>query len=270
MKFDYPIVDIHTHLRNQIPKHTRLAKKAGLDTIVYMANCSPPLDNISAIKKSLKETRFCKALPVSALTKNLEGKELVNIDEIKPYVVGFSDDGVYLEDLSLLKEALGKDVLVLAHCSPKYEIGVKNPELETRYIEDYLKMFKATGGKLHIQHISKKESVELIRKAKKEGSTITCETCPYYFTYTKDDLNVKVNPPLATKEDVLAIQEGLKDGAIDVIASDYAPEPRKTGVDDFTSLLKLSSKLVFDSVLTERQLEEKLSVNTRKIIDISV
>lgn len=270
MRFDYPIVDIHTHLRNQIPKYTKLAKKSGLDTVVYMANCFPPLDNISAIKKSLKETRFCKALPVSALTKNLKGKELVNIDDIKPYVVGFSDDGVYLEDLSLLKEALGKNVLVLAHCSPKYEIGVKNPELETRYVENYLKAFKATGGKLHIQHISKKESIELVREAKKEGSTVTCETCPHYFTYTKNDLNVKVNPPLATKGDVLAIQEGLKDGTVDVIASDYAPEPRETGIADFTSLLKLSSKLVFDSVLTERQLEEKLSINPQKIVYISI
>jgi len=270
MRFDYPIIDTHTHLRNQIPKHTKLAKKAGLDTIVYMANCSPPLDKISAIKKSLKETRFCKALPVSALTKNLEGKEIVNIDEIKPYVVGFSDDGIYLEDLKLLREALKKDVLILAHCSPNYEIGVKKPELETRYIEDYLKVFKATGGKLHIQHVSKKESVALIRKAKKEGSTVTCETCPHYFTHTNDDLNVKVNPPLATKEDVLAIKEGLKDGTIDVIASDYAPKPRETGLDDFTSFLKLSSKLVLENVLTEKQLGEKLSVNPMKIIGVSV
>lgn len=266
MRIDYSVVDIHTHLRNQIPKHTKLAKKAGLDTVVYMANCSPPLDSVSEIKKSLNEKRFCKALPVSALTKNLEGKELVNIDEIKLYVVGFSDDGIYLEDLSLFKEALEKGVLVLAHCSPKYEIGVKKPELETKYIEGYLKMFKTAGGRLHIQHVSKKESVELIRKAKKEGSTVTCETAPHYFTYTKDDLNVKVNPPLATKGDVLAIQEGLKDGTIDVIASDYAPEPRETGIDDFTSLLELSSKLIFDSVLTERQLEEKLSIKPKKLL----
>lgn len=267
MYFDYPIIDIHTHLRNDIPKHTKIAKESGIDVVVYMANCSPPLDNLEAIKQSLEIERHCRAIPISAITKNLEGKELVDIDEIRTFVVGFSDDGKYLEDLNLLQEILKKEVLVMAHCSPPYEEGIKNPELETEFIKRYLSVLKKTGGKLHIQHISKKESVDLIREAKKRGIKITCETCPHYFTYTYQDLDVKVNPPLTSEEDVLAIKEGLSDGTIDVIASDYAPEPRETGIAGFKSFIPLSYGLVREGMLTEEQLKEKLYTNPKRIIE---
>ena len=267
MYFDYPIIDIHTHLRDDITKHTRIAKESGIDMLVYMANCHPPLDNLERIKQSLEVERHCHAIPVSAITKNLEGKELVDIDEVKPLVVGFSDDGQYLEDLNLLKSVLEKEVLVMAHCSPHYERGVKNPELETEFIKRYLSVLEQIGGRLHIQHISKKESVDLIRNAKKQGINITCETCPYYFTYTYQDLDTKVNPPLASEQDILAIKEGLSDGTIDVIASDYAPEPRKTGIAGFRSFVPLSYGLVLEGVLSEEQLKEKLYINPKKIIE---
>jgi dihydroorotase len=266
MQFNYPIIDIHTHLRNDIPKHTKIAKESGIDVVVYMANCIPPLDNLERIKQSLETERHCKAIPVSAITKNLEGKELVDIDEIKPFVVGFSDDGKYLEDLNLLQEILKKEVLVMAHCSPPYEEGIKNPGLETEFIKRYLSILEKIGGKLHIQHISKKESVDLIREAKQRGIKITCETCPHYFTHTYQDLDVKVNPPLALKEDILAIKEGLSDGTIDVIASDYAPEPRETGIAEFKSFVLFSYELVQERVLTEEQLKDKLYINPEKVI----
>jgi len=267
MYFDFPIIDIHTHLRGEIAKHTKIAKESGIGVVIYMANCNPPLDNLERIEQSLEIERHCEAVPVSAITKNLEGKELVDIDKIKPFVVGFSDDGKYLEDLNLLKEVLKKGVLVMAHCSPQYELGIKNPELETEFIKRYLSVLEKTGGKLHIQHISKKESVDLIRDAKQQGISITSETCPHYFTYTYKDLSVKVNPPLALDEDILAIKEGLSDGTIDVIASDYAPEPRKTGIAGFKSFIPLSYRLVLEGVLTEKQLKEKLCANPKKIIE---
>lgn len=263
----FPVIDLHTHLRNDIPKHTKIAKESGIDVVVYMANCYPPLDNLERIKKSLRKKRYCRAIPVAAITKNLAGKELVNIDRIKSYVLGFSDDGKYLKNLNLLKEILEKNVLVLAHCSPPYEIGVRKPELETKFIERYLNLLVKTGGKLHIQHLSQKGSVKLIREAKRSGIKITCETCPHYFTYTKDDLDTKVNPPLASKNDVLAVKEGLADGTIDAIASDYAPLPRKTGMAGFKSFLPLSYGLVLDGTLSERQLKEKLYLNPKKIIE---
>ncbi len=270
IKLGFPVIDLHAHLRNDIPLHTKIAKESGIDVVVYMANCSPPLDNLRRIKESLKEKRYCKAIPVSAITKNLAGKELVDIEKIKPYVAGFSDDGKYLKDLGLLKEILMRKVLVLVHCSPSYEIGVKNPNLEAEFIERYLNFLdknkKNIKGWLHIQHVSKKESVRLIKEAKKKGINLSCETCPHYFTYSREDLDVKVNPPLGTNEDIIVIRKGLADGTIDVIASDYAPLPRKTGIAGFKSFLPLSYGLVLEGVLTENQLKEKLYLNPKKII----
>lgn len=267
MHFDFPIIDIHTHLRNDISGHTKLAKESGIDVVVYMANCDPPLDDLDKIKKSLETERHCRAIPVSAITKGLQGKELVDVDKIRTLVAGFSDDGKYLEDLNLLQEILKKGVLVMAHCGPSYEAGIKNPILETEFIKRYLGVLEKTGGKLHIQHISKKKSVDLIQNAKQRGITISCETCPHYFTYTQGDLDVKVNPPLALEEDILAIKEGLSDGTIDVIASDYAPEPRETGIAGFRSFIPLSYGLVLEGVLTGEQLKEKLYTNPKKIIE---
>ena len=270
MRLGFPVIDLHTHLRNNIPLHTKVAKESGIDVVVYMANCSPPLDNLRAVKKSLEKKRCCKAYPVSAITKNLAGKELVDVDKIKPYVVGFSDDGKYLKDLNLLKEVLMKKVLVLVHCSPSYERGVKNPDVETKFIERYLnlldKVGRNIGGWLHIQHVSKKRSVRIIKKAIGRGLNLSCETCPHYFTYSRNDLDVRVNPPLGSNEDILALKEGLRDGTIDVIASDYAPLPRKTGIAGFKSLIPLSYNLVLEGVLTKGQLKEKLFLNPKKII----
>ena len=271
MKLGFLVIDLHTHLRSNIPLHTKVAKESGIDFVIYMANCFPPLDNLRLIKKSLKEKRYCRAIPVSAITKNLAGKELVDVDKIKPYVAGFSDDGNYLKNLKLLKEILRKKVLVLAHCSPPYERGVKNPDLETKFIERYLnvleKIGKNIGGWLHIQHISKKRSISVIKKAKRKGLNLSCETCPHYFTYSREDLEVKVNPPLGLNEDILALKKGLRDGTIDVIASDYAPLPRKTGLAGFRTLIPFSYSLVLEGVLTKSQLKEKLFLNPKKIIE---
>ncbi len=176
MKFDYPIIDLHAHLRNDIARHTKLAKENGIDIVVYMANTNPPLDNLERIKKSLSQKRYCKAIPICAITKGLEGKRLVDVNRVKKLVVGFSDDGKYLKNLVLLQKILEMDVLVLAHCSPSYENGIINPNLETEFIERYLPVLKKTKGRLHIQHISKKESVKLIKEAKTTSEIKYCVT----------------------------------------------------------------------------------------------
>ncbi len=267
MKIDFPVIDFHTHLRENIPLHTKVAKENGIDMVVYMANSHPPNDTLERIKSSLRKKRYCKALPVSAITKGLKGKELVDVDKIKPYVVGFSDDGKYLRDLNLLREVLERNVLVMAHCSPDYEEGVRHPERETEYIERYINLLKKVKkGRLHIQHVSKRQSVELIRKAKRSGLRITCETCPHYFTYTRFDLETRVNPPLAEEKDVIAIRKGLADGTIDIIASDYAPLPRVTGIAGFRAFLPLCFGLVIRGVLTKKQLKEKIYLNPKKLI----
>lgn len=269
MMIKYPVIDMHTHLRSNIPKHTKIASESGICAVVYMANCEPVLDSLERIEESLKQQRYCKAIPVSAITKGLEGRELVDVDRIRNYVVGFSDDGKYLGSLQLLRSILEKDVLVLAHCSPTYEDGVANPSLETEFIARYLPVLEKTKGRLHIQHVSRKESVELIRDAKKKGLKLTCETCPHYFTFSRDELDTKVNPPLGTSEDVMAVREGLRDRTIDVIASDYAPLPRVTGIAGFHSFIPLSYGLVLERILTEDQLKEKIYINPKKIIESS-
>ncbi|GAH51275.1 unnamed protein product, partial [marine sediment metagenome] len=172
----YSIIDLHTHLRNDIPKHTKTAKESGIDVVVYMANCHPPLDNLKRIKKSLREKRYCQAIPIAAITKSLKGKELVEVERIKPYVAGFSDDGKCVQNLNLISEILKMGVLLLVHCEP-----------EVKMIDKYLNLLSKIGGKLHIQHLSKKESVKLVREAKRSGIKVTSETCPHYFTYTKGD-----------------------------------------------------------------------------------
>ncbi|MBU4502229.1 MAG: hypothetical protein KKA79_06540 [Nanoarchaeota archaeon] len=252
------VIDMHTHLRNNISYHTKLAKESDIGVVIYMANSYPVLDTKEKIIKSLKKKRAIEAFPVSAITYGLKGKKIVDIDAIKDYVVGFSDDGKCLKDLKILEDTLQKDVLVMAHCEP-----------ETRYIEKYSNVLAKVGGRLHIQHVSRKSSVNLIRDVKKNGLEITCETCPHYFTYTKKDLQTRVNPPLAEKKDIESIKEGLADGTIDVIASDYAPLPRITGIAGFRSLLPLSYGLVMQGVLTEKELWHKLSGNPAKIIGLS-
>ena len=251
----FPIIDLHAHLRNNIPKHTRIAKESGIDLVVYMANCQPSLDSLAKIKKSSKEKRYVKAFPVSAMTKNLEGKKLVDIKRIKNYVVGFSDDGKCLKNLKLLTEILSQDVLVLAHLEPEVEM-----------LKKYLKVLARVGGKLHFQHISKKESVRILRRAKNKGLKFTAETCPHYFIYSQDLEDHKVNPPLGSQEDILEIKEGLKDGTIDCIVSDYAPLPRKTGFAGFRNFISQSYGLVLDGTLTKNQLKEKIYTNPLRII----
>lgn len=259
---------MHTHLRNDIPYHTKILKENGIDVVVYMANTTPPLDNLEIIQQSLKAERHCLAIPVSAITKGLEGKELVDIDRIRHYVAGFSDDGKYLEDLDLLQEILERDVLVLVHCCPPYEIAVKNPELQIKYLERYLNFLdKIPVSKLHIQHVSREKEVELIRSAKQSGIPVTCETCPHYVTWSREEMDKKVNPPLATKKDVQAVREGLADDTIDAIASDYAPHPRITGFAIPDLFIPISHGLVLQGILSEEQLKEKLFINPKRIIE---
>jgi len=263
----YPVIDMHVHLRNNIPLHTRAAFDSNIDLVVYMANTKPPMDNLEAILLSKNEKRYCYAFPVSAITKGLDGKELVDVERIKEHVVGFSDDGKCLTDLEILKEILKKRVLVLLHCNVSYD----KPETETEMINKYLGVLAETGGLLHFQHISLKSSVITIREAKKDGLVFTCETAPHYFTFSKDELDTKVNPPLASVSDVEAVREGLADGTIDVIASDYAPLPRPigTGIAGFKSFIPLSHGLVLQKVLGEEQLKGKLYSNPKKIIESS-
>ncbi len=253
----YEVIDLHAHLRDNIPFHTQLAKEAGIGMVLYMANPSPCLDNVAAIKKSLKQKRYIKASPVSAITIGRQGKKLVDIDSIKSLVAGFSDDGDCLKNLDLLAAILKKNVLVMTHLEP-----------ETDMAEKYLKVLAKLGGRLHLQHISKKATIKIIRKYKKAGLKFSAETCPHYFTYSNEVEDRPVNPPLGTIEDVKAVKAALADGTIDCIASDYAPvpRPRGTGFASFFSFIPLCYGLVLEKVLTPKQLKAKIHDNPLKIL----
>ena len=129
---------------------------------------------------------------MSAITIGRKGRELVDVQEIAPLVAGFSDDGNALADLGILSEILQKGVLVMAHLEPELEMA-----------KDYLKLLKKVGGRLHLQHISRAATVREIRLAKKDGLDLTCETCPHYFTYSREIENKAVNPPLGDLNDIL-------------------------------------------------------------------
>lgn len=262
----YPVIDMHAHIIREnwgddIFCHTSLAKKYNIDAVVFMANSTPRLDSLEKIQELavlLEGQAQCKAVFVSAITKELEGKELVDVEKIRPYVIGFSDDGKCLEDLGLLQAILEMNVLVLLHSEPEIDFVLKYCDLRA----------KIKSGRLHIQHVSKEESVAIIRWAKRAGVDVTCETCLHYAYFAETELATPVNPPLATVEDVEAVREGLRDGTIDCLVTDYAPlpQPRKTGIAGFRSFIPLAYGLVLQGVLTEAQLMEKIYLNPQRII----
>lgn len=227
-----PVIDMHTHLRNKIPFHTKIAFESGIETVLYMPNTDPALDNLERIEESLKAKRYCNAYPVSAITKGLEGKEPVDIEKIRPYVVGFSDNGNYLEDLDILAFVLKKGVLVLAH-------------IETaEHVKMYLETYEKVGGALHFLHMSLKSQVERIKEAKQKGLKITAETCPHYLYLDKETEDHLFNPPLGDEEDIKELKKGLFEGTIDCLVSDYAPLPRETGFAGFRTFIPLCRGLV--------------------------
>jgi dihydroorotase len=238
--------------------HTKLAKDAGIDTVVCMANTSPCLDNLKTIKKYLRQKHYVKVLPVSAITIGREGKKLVDVDNLKNLVCGFSDDGNTLTNMKLLAEILKKNVLVMLHSEP-----------EAKMIKKYLQVFKKVGGRIHFQHVASKEAVDVLRKAKQKGLKFTSETCPHYFIYPREIEDKPIGPALGGLEDIKAIKKALADGTIDAIASDYAPIPRPkgTGFASFSAFIALSYGLVLDGTLTKRQLKEKLYYNPLRIIN---
>jgi len=258
MKLNFPIIDLHAHLRQDIGLHTKMAHEAGISALAFMPNTNPCLDEINTIKNYQKQKSFVDLIPVGAISIGRRGKELVDIDSIKNHVLGFSDDGDCLVNIDLLKKAFGHNVLIMAHLEPEVEMT-----------KAYIKaLVEVKTGRLHIQHVSKKETIELIRKAKKRNLPITCETCPHYFAYNSAFEDKAVNPPLGNWDDIRAIKKGLADGTIDCITSDYAPIPRpkNTGFASFDAFIWLSFGLVLDGTLTQKQLKEKLYLNPLRIL----
>jgi len=275
VEYKYPVVDMHAHLRDDVKYHTSIASKSGIDFIVSMPNVTPCLDNVEAIREYTRRQTIettCKFAPTSAITVGREGKKLVDVETIAPYVIGFTDDGNCLTDLGLLKDILGMDVWVMLHSGEDdpHDIWPRDTT-EPEWVERYLDVNSDVQGKLYLQHLSRKESVDLVYQAKRDRIPVTAETCPHYFKWTRDSMRVPVNPPIGSREDRDAIREGLSDGTIDIIASDYAPEPRPktTGIADWENYLNSCRGLLDDGMVTEEQLRSLLYEKPLEILRTS-
>ncbi|MEA3489593.1 MAG: dihydroorotase [Candidatus Omnitrophota bacterium] len=252
-------IDLHTHLREPgredmetIETGLAAAASGGFTTVCAMPNTDPPCDNqahVNFLIERAKQTKKANLLPVGTITKGREGKKLSEMGELrKAGCPAVSDDGDSVEDAGLMRRALEYasmlDLLVISHCEDKAlsldgvmregywstVLGLSPipAEAESTIVERDVQLAEMTGARLHIAHVSTKESVGIIRAAKKRGVKVTAEVTPHHFTLSDRevktfDTNMKVNPPLGSAEDVKALKEGLKDGTIDAIATDHAP-----------------------------------------------
>ena len=253
------LIDAHCHLRDpgyeykeDIESGTRSAAKGGFTSVACMPNTNPVIDNeavVSYIKNKAETVGYVNVFPIGAISKGCKGEELAEIGELKyAGAVAISDDGKPVNSAGLMKKAMIYssmfNIPVISHCEDLSlaEDGVMNEgynstvlglkgipaAAEETMIARELILSEYTGVPIHIAHVSTKLGIELIRNAKQRGVKVTCETCPHYFSLTDDlclEFNTlaKVNPPLRRPEDVKAVIEGLKDGTIDIIATDHAP-----------------------------------------------
>ena len=257
-KYIFPgFIDVHVHLREPgfsyketIKTGTMAAAKGGYTHICSMPNLHPVPDSVENIKKQIDiiNNDACIAVyPYASITKNQLGEELSDMDALAELCIGFSDDGrgVQSDDMmiSAMEKAKKLNKIISAHCEDNSLLeggyihkgeyaklhghrGICS-ESEWGPIKRDMELLKQTGAKEHICHISTKESVEIIRQAKKDGLSVTSETGPHYLVLSDKDLQedarFKMNPPLRSEEDRLALIEGIIDGTIDMIATDHAP-----------------------------------------------
>jgi dihydroorotase len=310
------LVDAHCHLRDpgfeykeDIETGTRSAAMGGFTSIACMPNTNPVADNQTVIKYMInkaKQDGLVNVFPIGSISKGQKGEELSEIGELKfAGAVAVSDDGKPVKSASLMKKALQYastfDITVISHCedldladegvmNEGYQStlmglrGIPAAAEEVMVARDVI-LSEYTNIPVHIAHISSEVSVDIVRNAKKRGVKVTAETCPHYFVLTEEacegfNTMAKVNPPLRTKKDVLAIREGLKDGTIDIIATDHAPHHMDeknvefstalNGMVGFETALPLAvTYLVKPGILSLPQLVEKMSINPSKILGLT-
>jgi dihydroorotase len=256
------LVDVHVHFRDpgftykeDIETGSKAALRGGFTSVVLMANTKPPVDNEETLKYVIDKgkTTDLKVYTCATVTKGMKGQELTDMDGLfKNGAVGFTDDGIPIMDEELMTRAMEKsaslNVPISLHeenptlisnngvnrgkASDYYKIGGSPREAEISLIERDLEIALATGACLNIQHISTKEGVELVRGAKRRGNNIHAEATPHHFSLTEEAVIehgtlAKMNPPLREEADRRAIIEGLKDGTIDIIATDHAPHSKE-------------------------------------------
>ena len=307
--------DVHVHFREPgfsyketIKSGSMASAKGGYTSVCTMPNLNPVPDSLEHLKEQtdiIERDAVIEVLPYAAITIGEKGEELVDMEALAEKVIAFSDDGRGVQSEEMMREAmlrakaLGK--MIVAHCEVNEllrggyihegdyakEHGHRGicSESEWKQIERDLRLAKETGCAYHVCHISTKESVDIIRKAKAEGVNVTCETGPHYLVMDDSDLQeegrFKMNPPLRGKEDREALIEGIKDGTIDMIATDHAPHSAEekskglekspfgiTGIE--TCFPVVYTKLVKTGIITLEKAVELLATNARKRFGIKL
>ena len=281
--------DVHVHFREPgfsyketILTGARAGGAAGYTAVCTMPNLNPVPDCLANLRPQLEkiEEAPIRVLPYGSVTVGEKGKELSDLEGLAPYVIAFSDDGVGVSDEGMMREAmqrakpLGK--LIAGHCE---DMRYESPrEREWREIERNIRLADETGCAFHVCHVSTKESIDLIREAKKSHVDITCETAPHYLLLNRalleDDGRFKMNPPIQDTDDQGALLEALCDGTVDMIATDHAPhtDEEKSGgfaqsmngiVGLETAFPVLYSGLVLEGILNLESLVSLMSEKPR-------
>jgi len=305
-------IDLHCHLRQPgfeeketIATGTRAAARGGFTTICCMPNTNPPLDNqatVDYVKSTAATEGMVRVLPIGCISKGRKGQELAEMGELASSgVIAYSDDGEPVMNSYLMRQALDYSrafgLPIIDHCEDtvlteggQMNDGIISTRLGLRGIpaaaEEIivardLALAELTGGRLHIAHVSTEGSVDLIRRAKEKGIRVTAEVTPHHLTLTEENVigyntNAKVNPPLRTKRDIQALIQGLKEGVIDIMATDHAPHTEADklcefdvaafGISGLETALGTLMSLVHDGQLTLATLIAKLTCEPAKII----
>lgn len=309
------IVDMHVHLRQPgredketVLSGTNAAAKGGVTTALAMPNTTPAMDcpaSLQLLGKIIKDSAKINVNICAAITMGRKGKELTNYLSLKENgAVAVSDDGSSVDDEDLMREAFRRakeaGILVICHCEDKSisnngainlgfistKLGLKGIPREAEYkrIQRDIELARKNGSRLHVAHVSCRESVEIIGQAKKSGMALTCETAPHYFSLTEEDVagydtNMKMNPPLRGQDDIRTIKQALSDGTIDAIASDHAPHTENEKEIEFdraefgvigleTELAASITELVDKKILSWVQLAHKLCLGPARILGI--
>lgn len=303
------LCDVHVHFREPgfsyketIASGSAAAAHGGYTTVCTMPNLDPVPDSAEHLQVQLdaiKRGAAIKVLPYGAITVGEKGEKLADMEAMSDKVCAFSDDGKGVQNDEMMREAmtaakrLGK--IIAAHCEDNSLLfggyihdgeyakahghrGISSAS-EYKQIERDLRLAEETGCAYHVCHISTKESVELIRQAKARGVDVTCETAPHYLVLCDEDMQedgrFKMNPPLRSREDKEALIEGIKDGTIDMIATDHAPhsaEEKGRGLEKSlmgvvgleTAFPVLYTELVMKNIITLDRLVELMSFKPKE------
>lgn len=306
------LVDMHVHLREpgqewkeDIESGSRAAVAGGVTTMCCMPNTVPRLDHAGVIRQVIERANavgLCNVHPIGAVTRNLEGRELTEMRELaRAGAVAFSDDGVPIWHAGVMRKALeyasSFGFLVIQHAEEKQlteggcvnegwvstQLGVVGmpAEGEDMMIARDIMLTRRADARYHVAHISTRGAVALVRQAKAEGLKVTAEAAPHHFGLTEEEVlgfhaDAKMSPPLRTEVDRQAVIEGLRDGTIDVIATDHAPHHEDDkrcglscaafGIVGLETLLPVSLALVHQGVLDLVGLIAKMTINPARLL----